>query len=257
MRTLTQVLIAALSLAMASTADGDMAVAEPSLGVEAMEGPFPSIEAFCAAQSEGCVTAPQVQLKRRGVALPFLDVRLVAIGDRQHQQVELALRIAQGWFVDTLGGLLYADPPRDRAFAGPVWVDVRDGVAAIRFGQAKFGRDFRGPELVKHYSCEEHVVLCGIGSSGRPNCTAPIWAADLGDCDCADDDQGGDYASRHFDWRLDIRWRAGQVLAVPQGHGRPRSGRVMPSWRVPASAGTRHPWTIATPWVGVRSVVFP
>lgn len=256
MRKLTSVLIAALSLSLAPAAVGDR-VDDASLALEAMTGPFSSIDALCAAQPDNCIRAPRVLLKRRSVAAPFLEARLVAIGDRQHQQIELALRTAQGWFVDPLGGILYADPPRDRAFAGPVWVEMQEGVVAVRFGQAMFGRDFREGELIKHYSCEEHVVLCGIGASGRPSCTAPIWTADLGECDCADDDQGGDYALRRFDWRLDIRWSAGQVRAAPQGRGRPQRGRVVPSWRNPPAAGVRHPWTIATPWVGVRSVVFP
>lgn len=154
MRTLTSVLIAALSLSLAPAAAGERA-AEASLALEAMMGPFSSIEALCAAQPEDCVRAPQVLLKRRRVAPPFVEARLVAIGDRQHQQIELALRTTHGWFVDRLGGILYADPPRDRAFAGPVWVEMHEGVVAIRFGQAMFGRDFREGELLKHYSCEE------------------------------------------------------------------------------------------------------
>lgn len=256
MRTLTLGLFAAVSLSLLPVAVGDR-VDEVALAVEAMAGPYPSIAALCAALPEGCVRAHQVLLKRRSLALPFLEARLIASGDPQHQQIELALRTAQGWFVDPLGGILYADPPRDRAFAGPVWVEMQEGVVAVRFGQAMFGRDYRAGELLKHYSCEEHVVLCGIGSSERPSCTAPIWAADLRDCDCADDNQGGDYALRRFDWKLDVRWSAGQVRATAQGRGVPQRGRVVPSWRHRPAAEERHFWTMATPWVGLRSVVFP
>ena len=71
------------------------------------------------------------------------------------------------------------------------------------------------------YSCEELLVACVVADDGAPRCTDPLLVADEASCEEADDDHGGDWRVRHWDWQLAAAARAPDRLELDVRRGRP------------------------------------
>lgn len=154
----------------------------------------------------------------------FLNVRegIEILVPRQFAYHRLVIKTERGWFVDDFADTLLDDEPgRSHALVGPMSARVDQGILLVRGRRAIWKRDYAQPRLEPTYSCEELLVACMLGPDGAPLCSAPLLVGDEPHCLEADDQGGGDWSVRHWDWHLDATARAPDQLALHAAHGRP------------------------------------
>jgi hypothetical protein len=125
-------------------------------------GPYDRLDAVCVRDDKPCpsLSAGHRQVELAQPARPFLAARLVASEDA----CMLALRTERGWWVDTeLDEIDCSDP---RMVVRKAEIVVRGGRLRLNCHAVFHGRHGDG-KLAQS-------VLCGVGSSGEPSCTAPF-----------------------------------------------------------------------------------
>lgn len=184
-------LVVALALVAASSLSAT-ASADPTLGTQAMDGPYPhAFRERCTellAPGQGSIATGPCR-RVRAFAVAGLRAEVNRIGDDSFGEYYLSLRTAQGWFVSPV----------------PIQVETEDGHAghydegtidAIKVRRAPLDRDpraltvtiaetwrtycgecddgprGRGVDRVFH---ETMALVCGIGTGGTPACTAPLY----------------------------------------------------------------------------------
>lgn len=159
--------------------DLDKTAQSDALQPEPLEGPFPTVEAWCKKQPEKCALGKEASVSARvGKAPPWQEARLFTVGEGPEECV-LALRTARGWF---LGKPTYCNENifRHDAKATLEWKDV------LAPPGPKLLFSLRGTDSMRDYDEEaghsiccldadfEELMICGLGPSQVPHCTRTI-----------------------------------------------------------------------------------
>jgi len=183
-----------LALRPSATVRGRLAAIDRSVGAGGdplaptpLVGPFAGPGDYCAAQNQRSPDQPvRCDAARAGVAAgpeaiaspppPMTEVRLVAMtGQFEEVTCLLAIRTAAGWWIHD--GVPCETPTAE----GRHWtaaLELRaDGagrvVARFAVSRARTDYDSEAPEAGAddRFACEEVLIVCGVGRSGRPSCT--------------------------------------------------------------------------------------
>jgi tetratricopeptide (TPR) repeat protein len=178
--------VEALKLREDSSVRGRLLDLDPTAQSDAMrpqplEGPFASLEAWCATHpDEPCqLSDATVSAKLDAPAPPWREVRVFTTGEDGDRSCALALRTSRGWFVTDLGSCsnyefrygVTATIASDDVLRSP----GPELEVALRGTDAMKDYD---PELGHSYCCIEtefsSLTVCGLGPSQVPHCSATL-----------------------------------------------------------------------------------
>jgi len=179
--------------------DPTFAEAMSALAITPMQGPFASIEDFCASARKAASGKPfqcEVDSDKQGeigrVSFagkahgPYLGVQGVWTAENEngadwfpYKEYHLALQTKEGWFVT--GGLAGENNPGAFGISGqlePTRLDFEDvgpgGAHEVLFGLTNHIADSDLGLNEASMSKDKLLVVCGIGASGKPSCTGAI-----------------------------------------------------------------------------------
>lgn len=145
----------------------------------AMDGPFASVDAWCATQQDSpCNTDPHVTQATGDRGGPWLDAKVLTAGQRPEDCV-LAARTEKGWFF-TRTATCYDSIFRNGVSAQIDAVDVHSAPGpelVVTFRGTDAMRDYdeeRGRTLCCIEQDFEELVVCGVGPSKVPSCTPTL-----------------------------------------------------------------------------------
>ena len=179
---LLTLLLFALVLPRPASAD-DTAAAE-SLP---MDGPWPTLDDLCRARDfdPAVCSAPPTHCGAAGrqavrAAPPFREARVI----QWTAACDFALRTDAGWWVTSdrlpaLDRFLHNGGRYDSEIDRLSMPDGGDGAFVARGTFVHWTSPekmawLKHPPFAEWYECEERVVVCAVGDSGRPSCTAPV-----------------------------------------------------------------------------------
>lgn len=192
-----------------------------------LSGPFPTLEAFCATQTEhsgacpsdlGAFTEDEARLTKSG---PWREARV--FGDADGEMCSVGLRTQRGWFVladafycvergyleQKVGELTFRQlqpggAPELVLRVHDEWSGKEDVELGLEDGTTTTGR------AMTVTSCEEHSLICGLGPDATPSCFQVETAfADHEAC-------AGDQTP--WLWRLLFDWKtSGQIDVTASG----------------------------------------
>jgi hypothetical protein len=183
-----------LLLGVHSSAIADSSLPEGrSSGVDLLQprplaGPFPTLAGYCAAQRkamkdpdlECSLDRPRNECAVRNRAstqqiAPFLDVKMISVG----YSCELAIRTARGWFVDEVDWI--AGDRDSTEISAPEVSASGPGATPqvlVRVNHARWWHE-NDENITEWLTCQNSVLICGVGASGAPTCMLPLpleWA---------------------------------------------------------------------------------
>ena len=158
------------------------APALPAFPVKKLEGPFPTIAAYCKSlksedlDAEGhhinCDTEPPFDGKRKlGKSPPFDEARIFVI-EALDPHCQLGIRIGKNWYVLREAVRCLGDRAKSTLDSRVTKFAVKDGLLQLHavYDQSTEGYSPKNFERT-HF---ELWTVCGIGSSGVPSCTREI-----------------------------------------------------------------------------------
>jgi hypothetical protein len=167
-----------LAICLASSARADASLNGPGLATapstrgtvtetHRLTGPFISLAQYC--QGRSCAgAATGSRLARQDLPAGIRDVRLQPMRNG-YVDLLLAIETERGWFVDEFWGRLIV-LRGDRLPPGTARIAGEGGLLTLRFSTEQGNHQ---PETEPNGK-ELHLVVCGVGASRAPSCTAHI-----------------------------------------------------------------------------------
>lgn len=238
--------LAVLLLGLCSIARADNSPPEESSGIELLQprqlaGPFPTLASYCTEQRkemkdanlkcfldrprERCAVRSPVRTPQ---IAPFLDVKMISIG----YGCDLAIRTPRGWFVreiDWVGG----DRDRTQIDAPQVSASGREETpqVLVRVHHTRWWHE-NDAGLSAWLTCQNSILICGIGASGVPACTShlPLEWAEFCEYAESDDPRPAGSGLPRWKWRMIDALLDGGKLALRQIAGTIEHRVRAPSW---------------------------
>lgn len=180
-------LVAASSLPVAADSPG------PTLGTQAMDGPYPhAFTERCrelSAVGQGSIAMGTCRRVRR-FAIAGVQAEIHRLGDDSFAEYYLSMRTAQGWFVspvpiqiETESGHAgsYDEGTIDAIKLRRVALDHDPGAFMITIAETwrtycnECDEGPRGHTLPAPRYYETAALVCGVGTGGTPACTSPMY----------------------------------------------------------------------------------
>jgi hypothetical protein len=186
------------------------AAAKGPLAARALDGPYPTLDAWCEAARKSLAASAKCMLdETKPVALeraaaPWLGAREIQSGYFDDRALRVAVQTSAGWFVGAPEG----ETTPVIAAGALALVDVVPGGApelTVRYRVVTSVTD--RPEAARwSQRCTEMLAYCGLGAGGRPSCTPALPLREGG---CTDPAQPVEW-----DWELEARPLADGRVAV-------------------------------------------
>ncbi len=209
--------------------DAAAAAALDPLTPKEMEGPFPSVKAWCKEQKKDCKREPddvdgegkpkkpfewscQAMQKIAGAAAPLLEAQLVSTScrddDRERDDILhlLAVRLADGWHFFQVGEAHESMRQSDEVSSKGEVKALGAGGAVRIVVRTSNASAYRG----MNHSVTTRMVIAGVGASGKPSATAPfVIATD------ADEDDEETFATRaHHQGELPVSFLPDDTVEI-------------------------------------------
>ncbi|MSP60968.1 MAG: tetratricopeptide repeat protein [Myxococcales bacterium] len=220
---------------------------EPGLAARALplvpqpaNGPFPSLTAWCDDLVKRPGRAARCRAEERPAAFgpvvlatpapPFLEARLVAAGEGAEGYCHLALRTASGfWVVEEVlpcgapGSFVQSLDFSTHGSGNATRITLRLLLASDNHDCS--AAEGEGGVHADRRSCEERLVVCGVGPSGVPNCTPPMLIAESDSCGAAGQGVRKEAPPRPsaWDWEATPTLRSDGMLTFTSAGPKPTS----------------------------------
>lgn len=163
----------------------DIPTRKGPLALTELTGPFESPEAFAKAQG-GVLREPKSAGTTASLAVPsapFVAVRIIALGS----QCRLGIQTVNGWYFSeglaacsegaaaaATPGSAAARPAELSAVSQLKLYPSAEGQSPVLLTELLLETPRDPPDHSSGGSCDAELYVCGIGSSGRPSCTAAL-----------------------------------------------------------------------------------
>jgi hypothetical protein len=137
----------------------------------ALVGPAASIDALCGRLEQGVECDDRNAFAVPTPPAPYLDVKILTIADRDSRVAycDIAVKLERGWFTTLQHQVCSMEEPVSGGMVTAVSYATRSGGSPVIRIQTSLNGVSGGVQFE-----DETVVLCGVGASGAPKCTAPV-----------------------------------------------------------------------------------